>query len=185
MPQISRGVEYGLHCMLYLSQPETGTAPSAQELAEFQGVSKTFVAKLFTRLEKAGLVQSAQGAKGGYSLARPPEEISVLDVVDAIDGPKRLFQCTEIRRNCVLFSGSPPAQVVGGQCGINRIMLEAEAAMRSSLATHTLAEIGASVAHTIPVRILDEGREWFRSSADQRTSKQRTRRKPKSGTDYE
>ena len=181
MPHISRGVEYGLHCMLYLSQSGGGTAPSAQELAEFQGISRAFVAKLFTRLEKAGLVHSAQGARGGYSLTRSPAEISVLDVVDAIDGRKRLFQCTEIRRRCAIFADSPPPQATRGLCGIHRVMLEAEEAMRGSLAAQTLADIGESVARTIPVRFLDQGREWFGAKGAQRTRK--AGRRKRSGAD--
>lgn len=175
MPHISRGVEYGLHCMLYLSQPDSGAAPSAQELAEFQGVSRAFVAKLFTRLEKAGLVRSVQGAKGGYTLTRAATDISVLEVVEAIDGRKRLFQCTEIRRNCAIFEGSPPAQATRDLCAINRVMVEAEAAMRASLAAQTLADISHSVAETIPVRFLEAGTRWFSDRASQRTNRPRTR----------
>lgn len=176
MPHISRGVEYGLHCMLYLAQPDTGVAPSAQELAEFQGISRAFVAKLFTRLEKADLVRSSQGAKGGYSLARAPTEISVLDVVEAIDGQKKLFECTEIRSSCVIFGESPPRQVTRGLCGINSIMREAEHAMRATLAAQTLADISTAVADTIPIRIIKESRNWFQSKAEQRTGRPRRRR---------
>jgi Rrf2 family protein len=176
MPHISRGVEYGLHCMLYLAQPDAGTAPSAQELAEFQGISRTFVAKLFTRLEKAGLVRSSPGARGGYSLARSPSEISVLDVVQAIDGHKSLFECTEIRRNCAVFKDAPPSEVTSGLCGINRIMREAEQAMRSTLAARTLADIGSMVVATIPIRFVKESQSWFESRAEHRTNRPRKRR---------
>jgi len=52
-------VEYGLHCLLYLADPPEGVRPSSRDLAEFQGVSPAYIAKLFTQLEKAGLVRRA------------------------------------------------------------------------------------------------------------------------------
>ncbi len=64
----------------------------------FQGISPSFVAKIFPKLEKAGIVRSSEGVRGGYLLARAPEEISVLEVVDAIEGRKPLFDCQEITR---------------------------------------------------------------------------------------
>ena len=79
-------VEYGLHCLLHLVDVGDGVRPSSRDLAEFQGVSPTYVAKLFTQLEKAGLVKSIEGVGGGYGLGRPADEITVLDVVDALDG---------------------------------------------------------------------------------------------------
>src|SRR5215470_1745430 len=90
-------VEYGLHCLLYLVDPPQGVVPSSRDLAEFQGVSPSYVAKLFTQLEKARLVASSEGTAGGYWLARPVDEITVLDVVDALEGGKPLFQCREVR----------------------------------------------------------------------------------------
>ncbi|MGE0622101.1 MAG: Rrf2 family transcriptional regulator [Pseudomonadales bacterium] len=170
MPHISRGVEYALHCLLHLTDSEDPHAPSALELAEFQGVPKAFVAKLFTRLEKAGLVRSAMGAHGGFSLARPPREISVLDVVEAVDGSKPLFQCTEVRRNCVLFADGAPPAAVSGVCAIHQVMLDADKAMRAELANRTLHDIGSTVARKIPVRHLVEGRDWFHARAVERTA---------------
>ena len=96
--------EYGLHCLLYLVDPPPGVTPSSRDLAEFQGVSPSYLAKLFTQLEKAGLVASSEGTAGGYRLARPIDEITVLDVVDALEGGKPLFQCREVRDRCVLGS---------------------------------------------------------------------------------
>ena len=55
------GVEYGLHCLLCLVDPPEGVRPSSRDLAEFQGVSPAYIAKLFTQLEKAGLVSASEG----------------------------------------------------------------------------------------------------------------------------
>lgn len=64
-------VEYGLHCLLYLVDPPAGASISSKDLAEFQSVSPSLVAKLFTQLQKAGIVESAEGIRGGYRLAKP------------------------------------------------------------------------------------------------------------------
>ena len=84
MAHITTGVEYGLHCLLYLVDPRgsADAAPQAsvRDLADLQGVPVEYVAKLFTKLQKAGLVVAAEGARGGFRLARPaggPPEIEV------------------------------------------------------------------------------------------------------------
>ncbi len=170
MPHISRGVEYALHCLLHLTDSADPHAPSAHELAEFQGVPYAFVAKLFTRLEKAGLVRSAMGARGGFVLARPAAEISVLDVVNAVDGRKPLFRCTEVRRNCVLFAEGAPPEAVNGVCAIHQAMLDADKAMRAALAGRTLHDIGTTVTKKIPIKHLQASQEWFDSHAIERTA---------------
>ena len=92
-------VEYGLHCLLYLVDSSADAKASSVDLAELQGISPSYVAKLFTELKSAGIVTAAEGARGGYQLARPAEDITVLDVVDALEGDNPLFQCKEITKN--------------------------------------------------------------------------------------
>ena len=76
MAHLTASVEYGLHCLLGLI--DAGEVPrSARDLATFQGVSPTFAAKIFAKLEKAGIVVAAEGVRGGYRLARAPEAISM------------------------------------------------------------------------------------------------------------
>src|SRR5215469_16144769 len=99
MAHLTASVEYGIHCLLLLAG--AGDQPaSGRDLAEFQGVSPSFVAKIFSRLEKAGIVTASEGIRGGYRLARPPEQITILAIVDAIEGKKPLFECQEIRGRC-------------------------------------------------------------------------------------
>ena len=103
-------VEYGIHCMMYLIQPRA-TPVSSRDLAELQGVPVTLMARIMPRLEKAGIVVSTSGINGGYRLAKEPRKITVLDIVDAIDGRKNLFDCKDVRENCLLFGGAPPAWI--------------------------------------------------------------------------
>ncbi len=151
MSHISVGVEYGLHCLLHLSGPPTGVwIASVRDLADLQGVSVDYVAKLFTKLHKAGLTVATEGKKGGFRLARPPAEISVLDVVSAIDGVKPLFECREVRVRCAVFDGQAPRWAAKGVCSIHSVMLEAEERMRETLAAQTLADLAARTGAKAP-----------------------------------
>jgi len=172
MSHFGSGVEYGLHCLLYLVDAAAEQPPSARDLAEFQGVSPSYVAKLFTQLEKAGLVLSAEGVRGGYRLARPAREITVLDVVDAIEGRKPLFRCREVRSRCILFSESPPKWATRGTCAIHATMHEAEARMRQALQGQTLADLSNRVAPKLPARFVGDAQNWFEQRHAQRRPKE-------------
>ena len=159
MALYSTSVEYGLHCLLPLCAPEIHA--SSQDLAEFQGISPAYLAKLFATLKRAGLVLALEGAGGGYRLARPATEITVLDVVIALEGDKPLFQCNEIRGNCAVFGGQPPAWAQKGLCSIHAVMVEAEQQMRKVLASHSLADLAAQLENKAPKAFPAEVTAWF------------------------
>jgi Rrf2 family protein len=162
-------VEYGLHCLLWLLLKKPGRA-SSRDLADFQGVPPATMAKIMPRLEKARIVRSVNGIAGGYEIARPAADISVLDVIDAIEGNRRLFECREVRRGCVLFGGEPPHWAAGGVCGIHAVMLRAEAQMRAELAKTNLDDIAQG--GTRPHAFETEAGRWFSSrSAARETSR--------------
>jgi Rrf2 family protein len=165
-------VEYGLHCLLFLVDNAGDTPASSVDLAELQGVSPSFVAKLFTQLKRAGLVSASEGARGGYQLARRAEDITVLDVVNALEGNKPLFQCKEIRRNCTLFNGSAPAWATKGLCSIHAVMREAENQMRLTLASHTLADLSHRVASKAPKSFGRSVATWFANRPASKTNRQ-------------
>ena len=154
-------VEYGLHCLLYLVDSSADAKASSVDLAELQGISPSYVAKLFTELKSAGIVTAAEGARGGYQLARPAEDITVLDVVDALEGDNPLFQCKEIRSKCALFGDSPPGWATKGLCSIHAVMREAEVQMKQSLARHTLASLSLRVARKAPKTFPIDVAGWF------------------------
>lgn len=151
MSYISNAVEYGLHCLLYLvSAPGKSVDASARELAELQGVSAEYLAKIFTKLHRAGLVTGTEGTSGGFALALAPEDISVLDVIVGIDGKKPLFDCKNIRLGCAVFGATPPRWASSGVCSIHAVMLKAEANMRAELASHSIADLAARVESKAP-----------------------------------
>lgn len=169
MAHLTASVEYGLHCLLGLI--DAGEQPrSARDLAVYQGISPTFVAKIFSKLEKAGIVEAAAGVRGGYRLSRVPEAITVLELVDAIEGPKPLFDCQEIRRRCALFGEGTPGWAAHGVCSVHAVMLKAEKAMRDALASETLADIGGRVERKAPATFGADTKAWFDRRIAQRRS---------------
>jgi len=173
MPYFGTGVEYALHCLLWLAGP-LERPPSSRDLADMQGISPAFLKKIFPKLEKAGIVEASGGIRGGYRLARPAETITVLDVVDAVEGPKSLFDCQEIRGRCALFEGKPPKWSTQGVCGIHAVMLRAENILREELARTSLASLAAGVLgkNGLPARFPDQVRSWF---ADRQTAREEAR----------
>jgi Rrf2 family protein len=166
-------VEYGLHCLLYLVDAPEGVRPSSRDLAEFQGISPALIAKLFTRLEKVGIVTASEGVSGGFRLARPASAISVLDVADALEGGKPMFQCREVRDRCVLNDPSKVKTSKRGVCAIHAVMLEGERRMREALAETSLADIAVEVAGKQSERLVAARRRWFEDRAHSRRTSSR------------
>lgn len=160
MAHLTVSVEYGIHCLLWLVG--SGDKPlSSRDLAELQGISVSFVAKIFPKLEKAGIVAASEGVRGGYRLARPPEEISFLQIVDAIEGEKPLFDCQEIRSRCAVFGETAaPDWATSGVCGVHQVMLKAEKAMHDELAAHSLAEVSATFTRKAPGKFFIDVHDW-------------------------
>lgn len=154
--KMSAGVEWAIHCCVVLSQAEAPV--TAQRLAEFHGVSRTYLAKNLQQLSRAGLVSSRDGRVGGYELTRVAARVSVLDVVLAIEGPEPAFRCTEIRQN-----GPLPAtgELCSRPCGIARVMHAAEQAWRRSLSGVTIADLAATVKADTGPQTFDLLRGWL------------------------
>ncbi|MEH2514261.1 Rrf2 family protein [Nitrobacteraceae bacterium AZCC 1564] len=168
MAHLGSSVEYGLHCLLWLVDSKVAPA-SSRDLAELQGVSPSFIAKIFPKLEKAGIVKASEGIRGGYRLGRPASDITVLDVVDAIEGKKPLFDCKEIRGLCTLYGEKRPASAAGGICAIHAVMLRAEQSMRDELARTTLAALAATVESKMPPDFPATVQNWFSGRMSART----------------
>lgn len=171
MAHIGNGTEYGLHCLLLLARPKAEPA-SSRDLAELQGISPSFLAKIFPKLERAGIVKASSGIRGGYQLARAPEHISVLDVVDAIEGDKPLFDCQQIRGKCTIFDGTPPTWMTRGVCGIHAVMLSAEKHMREELRRTSIQDLAAGVSKKAPSDFGDKLEGWFTQRLGQRKEAQ-------------
>ncbi len=140
--KLGAGVEQAIHCVTLLaSLPEEGVLP-ASALAEFHGVSSSYLLKQLQALSGAGILASVPGPSGGYRLARATREISLLDIVLAIEGPEPAFRCENIR----VRGPNPVSTKPKGLCQINAAMLRAEQAYRQELAQVSIADLGAQVA---------------------------------------
>lgn len=126
----SKATNYALHTMLFLVASASDKPIGVQLLAAKQDVSPTYLSKILTKLVKAGLIESASGANGGYRLKRKKEEISFLDIIHAIEGTASLFEC----------SLNHPAE-----CLIQREMVEAEQRMENYLRNKKLSELAANL----------------------------------------
>jgi Rrf2 family protein len=98
--QITRQADYALRAILYLARMPENQKAATSQIAEQQRIPPSFLAKIVSQLSIAGLIHTSRGARGGVSLARPSEEISVLEVIEAIDGPIALNACTFSQSDC-------------------------------------------------------------------------------------
>lgn len=157
--RLSEGVEWALHCCGILAVlPSDGALPAAR-LAEYHGVPGAYLAKHLQALSRAGIVASVRGPRGGYRLARPPAEISVLEVVEAVERGEPAFRCTEIRRRGPCAVAEPKAYAK--PCGITTVMREAEHAWRASLASRTVADLVMSAFYDAPPQQVKDTVVWI------------------------
>jgi len=98
--QITRQADYALRAIIFLSKLTADEKASTSVIAEEKKIPPSFLAKIISQLSIAGIIHTSRGARGGVSLAKPPEDITVLDVIEAIDGPILLNDCTVNPDNC-------------------------------------------------------------------------------------
>jgi FeS assembly SUF system regulator len=103
MLKMSKLTDYGTLVLAQLSVDE-GTLSSAHKVAESTHLNQPTVSKLLKALNRAGLVISQRGSQGGYALARPPEEISAAQIIDALEGPVAITECSSGHGLCDLES---------------------------------------------------------------------------------
>ena len=160
--QYSIGVEYALHCLLYMVDMPAGKSVGIKDLAAYQGVSETYLSKVYTKLRKSGIVKSIPGVNGGYELARSVENITFWDIIEAVEGSSPLFQCVEIRqREVLLDKENLPESYTKCPCLIKVVMLEAEDQMRQYLKNKTIAWLHEQVKNKIPEDHSKATIEWF------------------------
>lgn len=105
--QITRQADYAVRAVLYLSRLGRGNRAATSQIAEEQHIPPSFLAKIISQLSIAGLLNTSRGARGGVTLARQPEDISLLEVVEAIDGPIRLNECAHADGMCAFTDECP------------------------------------------------------------------------------
>lgn len=153
--RINKGVEWAAHACALLASLWPGRGLPLAALAQFHDLPEPYMAKQMQALARAGLVLGGRGRSGFYQLARAPSEITLLDILLAVDGNEPMFRCSEIRQQGPC--GSDPADCVM-PCNIAAGFAHAQAAYCASLAQVDLATIARGVAAQLgPDKIAQAG----------------------------
>ena len=98
--RLTRGADYGARGIVRLARMSGGAVVLVSEIAAAEGLPESYLAKIFQDLAKEGIVRSHRGAKGGFSLARPADQITLKQVIEAIEGPISLNRCLTPCEGC-------------------------------------------------------------------------------------
>lgn len=133
--QITRQADYAIRAMLYLAR-HANQRPPTSLVAEETKVPPSFLAKIIAQLSVAGLVYTLRGARGGITLARDPAEITLLDVVEAVDGPILLNDCVSDAFYCNFKE----------ECPLYPIWVETQSHLINRLRSVTFAQLSEQAA---------------------------------------
>lgn len=128
--QITRQADYAIRAVRYLARQGNQRAATSTVAKEMK-IPPSFLAKIISQLSISGLVHTSRGARGGVMLARPPEEITLLEVVEAIDGPILLNECV----------GDPGSCEFADECAMHPIWVEAQELLTRRLRETTFAQL--------------------------------------------
>lgn len=129
--QITRQADYAARAILYLARTGNGKRISTNQVAKDQNIPLSFLAKIISQLSIAGLLQTSRGASGGVALARKPENITLLDVIQAIDGPIQLNDCV-VQEDVCCFQEN---------CSMRLVWCEAQNDLITRLKSTTFAKL--------------------------------------------
>jgi len=129
--QITRQADYAMRAVAYLANLGTDRRAATSQIAEDQQIPPSFLAKIVSQLSVAGLLQTSRGARGGVSLARSPDDISFLEVVEAIDGPILLNECVADGNACTF----------GETCVLRPVFCDAQADLVNRLESTSFGSV--------------------------------------------
>lgn len=132
MVRLSKLSDYAVVVLMRLEATPPGGVQTAPGIAQATGVAEPTVAKVLKQLGQAGLVQSTRGARGGYALARPLDQVSIADVIAAVEGPVALAACVD---------GATHVCECEGACQVRGRWDMVNDAIRAALAAITLADM--------------------------------------------
>ena len=129
--QITRATDYAVRIMIYMSTLPPATRIAVADVAHGISAPESFVSKILQQLVQRGMVTSHRGAGGGFELAVDPENVSLLDVVEMVEGPLQINLCLPGEASCNRKSW----------CGAHPIWSEAQAALKRVLASASIARL--------------------------------------------
>jgi Rrf2 family protein len=153
--KLSKRGEYGLKALIELAASDSDDVIRIRELAEREQIPIKFLEQILLSLKNAGLLQSRRGANGGYYLARPPEEITLGQIVRTLDGPLAPIRCVSqmAYERCVCDDES--------SCGLRLVMLDVRNAISDILDETTLAQAAQRGNHRTPQKRAQPRSERF------------------------
>lgn len=157
--KLSAGVEWATHCCLLLAIIPPGRSLPVARLAEFHEIPAPYLAKHLQQLSRAGILEAVSGPRGGYRLAQAPEKISLLHIVETIDGPDPCFRCEEIRQRGPSWVATT---IYKKPCGIARAMQRAEKVWRNELRTVSIADIRKGMQQDIHPQQEEKAQAWLK-----------------------
>jgi Rrf2 family protein len=128
---ITRATEYSIRAMLHLARRYPAAVVSKQEICAAERITPAFLTKILQPLIRAGLVRSKRGVAGGFSLARDPARVTLLDVMEAVDEPLALNVCLLEGQSCERECA----------CPVHDVWSEARAALEGIFGARSLAEL--------------------------------------------
>jgi Rrf2 family protein len=156
--KLPASTEWLLHCATTLAQLDPRTAVSATQLARYYDLPAPYLAKQLQALVRAGVLAATTGPRGGFRLARPASGVTLLEIVEAVDGAAAPYECREIRQQ---GRGALPPEDCRRTCVLAEKMADAHEAWRRSLAGVTLADVLA----TLPASALRRTRRLLTGTA--------------------
>ncbi len=133
--QLTRAADYAVRIMIHLATLPPGSCPSGAELASAQDIPGHFAAKVLQALVRARLIASHRGSGGGFSLVADPDHVSLLHVIEAVEGALALNACLT----------RPPSCSRHGHCRAHRVWRQAQDALEGVLGAATIASLAAEI----------------------------------------
>ncbi len=130
--QITRAGEYGVLGLMNLARRQQGQVAMIDEVSRTERIPKSFLAKIFQDLVRAGLIRSIRGAGGGFALVKDPAKISVLEIIEAIEGKIIFKRCKQLKPDCEHGSGG---------CALCGLFEQAEDGLKDVLMRTTLVDL--------------------------------------------
>lgn len=132
--KVSAQEEYGLRCLLQLARLGSGEYLTLAQIAEREGITVAYAGKLLWILNKAGLVRSIRGTKGGYMLARPASEIRLSEIIKVLDKGG-------LQDYCRSYPGTLQTCIHTSDCGIRPVIISLHEIVERALSEITLAQL--------------------------------------------
>jgi Rrf2 family iron-sulfur cluster assembly transcriptional regulator len=129
--ELTRAGDYGIFGVIYLAKQPKGKIVSLTEVSKVENLPEKFLAKIFQNLTRSGLIISHRGARGGFSLARPPDQITVKELLESIQGPIHFTKCLSELDDC------DRKEI----CELRKIWKKAQDYCMKLLTQHTLADL--------------------------------------------